>query len=180
VGQLSTEWDVPVYAHEAEHPYLTGEKDYPEGKTDADEGLVAKLSGHFPNSAIDISKRLLKLPQGGTVPALPDWQWVATPGHTEGHISLFRPGDGVLIAGDAFTSTKQESLLSVLFQRERVKGPPAYFTQDWAAAKASVRKLAALKPTLALLSHGKPLEGEQLTRHLEYLTESFNEVTVPR
>jgi glyoxylase-like metal-dependent hydrolase (beta-lactamase superfamily II) len=180
VKRLASLWDVPVYAHELEHPYLTGEKDYPPGKTEADEGLVAKMSAHFPDSAIDISGRLLKLPADGAVPGFSDWTWVATPGHTPGHVSLFRPADGVLVAGDAFTSTKQESLLSVLFQREKVKGPPAYFTQDWAAAKASVHKLAAMKPTLALLSHGKPLEGDDLTDNLEYLAEHFDKAAVPR
>jgi hypothetical protein len=39
---------------------------------------------------------------------MPGWRWMHTPGHTEGHVCLFRNSDRTLIAGDAFTTTKQE------------------------------------------------------------------------
>lgn len=39
--------------------------------------------------------------EGGDLPGAPGWRWVWTPGHTAGHVSLFRPADGVLVAGDA-------------------------------------------------------------------------------
>ena len=42
---------------------------------------------------------------------MPGWRWVHTPGHTAGHVSLFRDADRTLIAGDAFVTTKQESAL---------------------------------------------------------------------
>lgn len=37
----------------------------------------------------------------GRLPAAPGWQFVWTPGHTAGHLALFRERDGLLIAGDA-------------------------------------------------------------------------------
>lgn len=180
VKSLSNYWDVPVYASKEEFPYLTGDRDYPPGNPDADEGLVAKMSAHFPNQAIDISERLLPLPDDGSAPQMPDWKWVATPGHTKGHICLYREKDGVLIAGDAFTSTKQESLINVLVQKDKIKGPPAYFTQDWEDAKSSVVKLRDLHPSLAILSHGNPIGGEELQEHLNYLAEHFDEMAVPQ
>lgn len=180
VKALSAFWDVPVYAARAEFPYLTGDRDYPPGNPEADEGLVARMSAHFPNRAIDLGDRLLPLPDDGTVPDMPQWRWIATPGHTEGHICLFREKDRLLIAGDAFTGTKQESLLSVLTQKDRVKGPPAYFTQDWEKAKESVVRLRDLKPSLAILSHGNPMSGHELQEHLDSLAENFDKTAVPR
>jgi glyoxylase-like metal-dependent hydrolase (beta-lactamase superfamily II) len=179
VRRLAETWDVPVYAHPLETPYLTGERSYPEGRPDADKGLVAKMSAHFPERPIDVGRRLSELPRDGFVPAFPEWRWIATPGHTPGHVSLFRRKDGILIVGDAFAGTKQESLLSVLTQEESVKGPPAYFTQDWDSAKQSVQKLWDLKPNLALFSHGNPKEGEDLSERLGYLASHFEEVARP-
>lgn len=176
---LSAQWDVPVYAHPLELPYLTGEKDYPQGNPEADEGLVAKMSSHFPNRSINISGCVRALPEDGSVPEFPEWKWIQTNGHTQGHISLFREKDGVLIAGDAFTGTKQESLISVLTQKEKVKGPPAYFTEDWDAAKKSVFRIRELNPKLAILSHGQPMSGVDLRDNLNYLTEHFDSAAVP-
>lgn len=180
VKKLSEYWDAPVYANLLELPYLTGEKDYPKGNPNADEGLVAKMSTHFPNKAINLGEKVHPLPGDGSIPHLPEWRWLTTPGHTEGHISLYRERDKVLIVGDAFTGTKQESLFSVTTQREKVKGPPAYFTPDWETAKQSVIKLKRLKPAIALFSHGKPLSGVELQKHLDYLTENFDSIAVPK
>jgi glyoxylase-like metal-dependent hydrolase (beta-lactamase superfamily II) len=107
---LAKQWDVPVYIHQLELPYVTGEKNYPVADACVDEGLVAKISPTFPHKGIDISGRAANLPSDGSVPGMPGWQWIHTPGHTEGHISLFRERDRTLIAGDAFSTVKQESL----------------------------------------------------------------------
>ena len=79
--------------------------------------------------------------RGGNGRGLPGWRVIETPGHSPGHVSLFRESDGVLIAGDAFVTTKQESLLAVMTQRQELRGPPMYFTCDWDAARESVQKL---------------------------------------
>lgn len=179
VIKLAEMWDVPVYAHELELPYLTGKKDYPPADPTVSEGLVAKMSPTFPHTAIDLGMRAVALPADQSVPGMPGWQWVHTPGHTEGHVSLFRASDRVLLAGDAFTTVKQESLLSVLTQKERISGPPAYLTTDWAAAAASVKRLRDLNPSLAIPSHGQPMRGEELTRHLDLLTRHFDAIAVP-
>lgn len=179
VMKLTLQWDVPVYSHELELPYITGGKDYPTGDPTVDEGLVAKISPHFPHKSINLGYRAVALPSDGRVPGMPGWKWVHTPGHTEGHISLFRESDKTIIAGDAFTTTKQESLTSVLTQREHIKGPPAYLTTDWAAAKKSVQVIKELNPKLAIPSHGLPMKGEELAKHLDLLTHEFNKIAVP-
>ena len=177
---LSEFWDVPVYAHELEMPYITGKKDYPVADVSVDGGIVAKLSKSYPHTSIDLGIRAVALPGDGSVPGMPDWRWIPTPGHTEGHVSLFRDRDRVLIVGDAFSTTKQESLFSVLMRRERISGPPRYFTTDWEAAENSVRKLRDLKPFLVIPSHGKPMEGEELTGNLEVLVSEFNKIAKPQ
>src|ERR671919_701782 len=90
--------------------------------------------------------RIRPLPVDGSIPAMPGWRWIHTPGHSPGHVSLFRDSDRTLIAGDAFVTTKQESAIAALTNRPEIHGPPAYFTPDWTASRRSVERLAALEP----------------------------------
>lgn len=179
VIELSDHWNIPVYAHKMELPYLTGELDYPPADPTVGEGLIAEMSFLFPNNGIDLGHRVHALPDNGTIPSMPEWQWIHTPGHTPGHISLFRESDGILIAGDAITTLKQESLLSVLTQKQDLNGPPAYFTTDWQNAENSVKTLRQLKPTLAITSHGGPMKGEELKVALANLSANFHQEAVP-
>ena len=179
VIKLAELWDVPVYSHYLELPYITGKKDYPIADASVDEGLVAKLSPTFPHTSIDIGYRAVALPDDRSVPGMPGWKWIHTPGHTDGHVCLFRESDRALIAGDAFSTVKQESLMSVLTQEEQISGPPKYLTVDWAAAEKSVRRLNALEPALAIPSHGQPMKGEELAKHLAALTQNFADLAVP-
>ncbi len=88
------------------------------------------MSPTFQHTSINISLSAGALPNDGSVPGASDWKWIHTPGHTEGHISLFREKDRVLIVGDTFSTTKQESLLSVVTQAGQISGPPKYLTTD--------------------------------------------------
>ena len=103
-----------------------------------------------------------------------------TPGHTPGHVSLWRADDQAVIAGDAFITTSQESVYAVMTQREELHGPPQYFTTDWDAAKLSVQKLADLNPTVALTGHGHALRGAKMTEALHALARDFDRVAVPQ
>lgn len=179
VRELAELWDVPVYAHRMEMPYLTGRSDYPPPDPTVGGGLMARLAMLYPNRPIDLRPRARVLLNDGTVPGMPGWHWIHTPGHTPGHVSLYRDEDGVLIAGDAFVTTKQESAIAVMTQRPELHGPPAYFTPDWRAAGRSVRELAALRPNVAATGHGKPMSGETLRRELDRLAADFERLAVP-
>ncbi|PLS05879.1 MBL fold metallo-hydrolase [Neobacillus cucumis] len=179
IVSILEDWEIPVYAHDDELPYLTGKKDYPPGDPNVDHGLVAKMSPMFPNHGIDISKHVHPLPSDGTVPHMNGWKWIHTPGHTPGHISLFREQDRTLIAGDAFVTVKQESLYKVITQTKEISGPPRYYTTDWDAAYESVKKLEALKPKVAVTGHGIPISGEELSKDLQYLVVHFDEIAKP-
>ena len=72
-------------------------------------------------------------------------QIVATPGHTLGHISVFDPETGVLVTGDAVRNTSG------------LQGSDPQYTDDEAAAAASLAKLAKLPVKTILFGHGEPL-----------------------
>jgi glyoxylase-like metal-dependent hydrolase (beta-lactamase superfamily II) len=173
-------WDVPVYAHRLEMPYLSGRAKYPPPDPTVGGGLFARVSPTFPRGPFDFGDRLEPLPYSGDVPHMPGWRWVATPGHSPGHVSLFRDADRALIAGDAFVTTKQESFLAVMSQAPEMHGPPMYWTQDWESARESVVALAALEPEVAVTGHGLPLRGEALRASLHDLARNFDQVARPR
>ncbi|MBA4167831.1 MAG: MBL fold metallo-hydrolase [Chitinophagaceae bacterium] len=177
--KLADEWDVPVYAHIMEKPYLTGASAYPPPDPFAGGGLMSLISFSYPKGPIDISDRFVALPADGSVPYLPGWKYVHTPGHAPGHVSFFRQSDRVLIAGDAFVTTDQESALSVMLQKRKLQGPPKYFTYNWGSAERSVKLLAALEPSIAVTGHGKPMEGEEMRQSLHDLADHFADEAVP-
>jgi len=179
VRELAERWDVPVYAHELEMPYLTGRSKYPPPDPTVGGGAMARLSPLFPADPVHLGDRVRTLPADGAVPGMPGWRWLATPGHSPGHVSLWRESDRTLIAGDAFVTTKQESALAAITQRPELHGPPMYFTPDWDESRASVERLAALEPELAVTGHGRPMHGEALRAALHALARDFDQVARP-
>jgi glyoxylase-like metal-dependent hydrolase (beta-lactamase superfamily II) len=182
VGALETlvgRWDVPVFAHRLERPYLDGSSAYPPADPFVGGGMMATLSRFFPRSPVDVGTHLSDLPSDGGVPFLPGWKWIHTPGHTPGHVSLWRASDTLLVAGDACVTTRQESAYSALTQEPELHGPPAYFTQDWDAARESVRTLAALRPDVVVPGHGRPMRGPGMRDALELLARDFDERARP-
>jgi glyoxylase-like metal-dependent hydrolase (beta-lactamase superfamily II) len=176
---LLEEWDVPVFAHEPEMPYLQGRLSYPAPRAAAGGGLMSVLAPFYPRGPIDLGNRVQTLPADGAVPALPGWRWVHTPGHTAGHVSLFRDSDQTLVVGDAFCTTKQESALAIATQKPELHGPPAYYTSDWDAAKRSVELLANLRPRVVAPGHGLPMAGVDVADALQTLARDFDQVARP-
>ena len=177
--ELVRRWQVPVYVHELELPYVTGRSSYPPPDPVVGGGAMAFLSRFYPRKPIDLGASVLMLPADGGVPSAGEWRWLHTPGHAPGHVSLFRDRDHVLVAGDAFVTTKQESLFAVATQRAEVHGPPMYYTPDWRAAEESVQTLAALDPEVAVTGHGIPMRGERLARELRDLADHFRSRAMP-
>lgn len=180
LARLLDDWDVPVYAHPFELPHLTGRLAYPRPDPTVGGGLIARSSFLFPRGPYDFGARLLALPRDGRVPIAPEWLAIHTPGHTAGHVAFLRADGGVLIAGDAVTTTQQESAIAVATQRLELNGPPAYFTTDWDAARWSVQRLAAHPVECLLSGHGQPMSGEAMRRDLRDLAEHFDERARPR
>lgn len=87
-------------------------------------------------------------------------QVVATPGHTAGHLSVFDPDTGVLVAGDALTNDG------------RLTGSNPQFTEDDAQATASIQTMAALVPETILVGHGAPVL-DNAAQQLQELADSL-------
>lgn len=99
-------------------------------------------AGEADVSAIDSAKPLKPVKDGDEVFGL---QIIATPGHTAGHVSVFDPSTGVLVAGDALRTN------------DGLTGSDPKYTADATQAAASVRKLATLQVRTILPGHGDPL-----------------------
>lgn len=177
---LSERWDAPVYAHPLERPYLDGSASYPPPDPSVGGGLMSQLAPLYPRGPVNVSGRLHDLPADGSVPEMPGWRWLHTPGHTPGHVSFWREADRTIIAGDAFITTAQESAYSVAVQKPEMHGPPMYYTTNWDKARTSVEDLAALEPERVVTGHGRAMQGPGMRAALHELARDFERVAVPK
>ncbi len=93
-----------------------------------------------------------------------DFEVIETPGHTPGHISLWREADRVVILGDVASHRNPLSLSPGL------REPSRLVTRDPLENRRSLRKIAALRPRLVCFGHGPPLaDGERFVRWTEAL-----------
>jgi hydroxyacylglutathione hydrolase len=76
---------------------------------------------------------------------------IDAPGHSAGHVALWREPDGVLVIGDVLTN------MDVMTGIPGLHEPKPYLTPDPAENRRSIRKVAALAPNLVLFGHGPPL-----------------------
>ena len=166
---LCQEWDCPVYAHPLEHPYLTGRACYPSPDPGAAGGLLSKAAMARTMKPLELGSRLRALPEDGGLPFMPGWKWLHTPGHSAGHIALWRESDRALVAGDALLTTSQRGAFAVNCHELALSGPPRMLTQDPDLALGSLRLLAGLQPELILSGHGRALRGPKARQALTQL-----------
>lgn len=167
---LSDAWDAPIYAHAAELPFLDGHSDYPP-QDPTPGGAICFLSRLFPREGLDLGTRVEMLAEDGSVPALDGWRWVHTPGHTPGHVSLFREEDRLLLAGDAVATMDLDSWATQLTHAQRLSRPPTPFTPDWQSARASLERLADLEPACIGAGHGPPLTAADTAARLRHFVD---------
>lgn len=79
------------------------------------------------------------------------FQVLDVPGHSAGHVALWRERDRVLILGDVLNS--QEVFTGIRGLRE----PKRFFTPDPERNRRSARRLGELEPSVALFGHGPPV-----------------------
>ena len=151
---LAALWSAPVYAHPLEMPYLTGRSNYPPPDPTVG-GAMAAMSRVFPTSGRTLDARLIPL-EGDRIPEMPGWRWIHTPGHTAGHVSLFRDTDGTLLAGDAIVTMNTDSWVEQVLRSPEPCYPPTPLTPDWIQARRSVETIASLQPRAIASGHGYP------------------------
>ncbi|MEN0046937.1 MAG: MBL fold metallo-hydrolase [Bacteroidota bacterium] len=141
---ICDEFSVPLICHEKEVPRAeTGlaTQDYPSSKS-----IISRLQqkywagkGHKVEKIVKENERI------------GNFSVIETPGHSSGHISLFREKDGVLIIGDAAVN------MNLLTTVEGLHLPPAMFTSDQELNIQSLQKLADLNPKIICFGHGSVL-----------------------
>jgi len=80
-----------------------------------------------------------------------DFTVVTLPGHTPGHIGLWRERDRTLICGDAMRSMNLFTGIPSLGEM------PNFFTVDEAESRRSIHKMAALEAKTICFGHGAPM-----------------------
>ena len=161
--ELLKTWDVPVYAHHTELPFLTGRRVIrrripPWAAVASCPGLLS-----FSEIPIDLGARR-RVSAGRRAAGAAGLAYRRYARTHPGACLLFREEDRLLLAGDAFVTLHAESLLANLTLDPRVQRPPAYFTPDWPATRVSLLKLAELAPETVATGHGQPLGGEVMKR----------------
>ncbi|CAN5239494.1 MBL fold metallo-hydrolase [soil metagenome] len=102
--------------------------------------------------------------EAGALPGVEGWQFVWTPGHTAGHLSLFRAADRVLVAGDAVLP-RITPTIGVNRQRSDPVG-------DYLDA---LQRLERLNPTLGVAGHDELIKDPpERLRELRDATQQEN------
>jgi len=109
------------------------------------EALRRPSRGRLFASVVRPPTRFHPLEDGDVLPVLGGLRVVHTPGHTPGSICLYAPRDRILFTGDALQ-----------VQRGRVVFASRLYSDDYGAAKSSVRKMAALDVATIVFAHYPP------------------------
>jgi len=120
-------------------PRLSGEKKL---KETGGNGLMFRLLGVFMR--VERVKPDLELKEGSTIGPL---TIIDTPGHTDGSISIYKPGDAIFV-GDLL---RTGSLGRLQLASPRM-------SRDMEEVKRSVEKISRLEFQMLLPGHGKPIQ----------------------
>ncbi|MBA3799155.1 MAG: MBL fold metallo-hydrolase [Geodermatophilaceae bacterium] len=124
-------------------PLWTGERDAQAVETATPVPASGRLSGLMMRMRMPPAHPVgRRLSEGDEVAG---FTVLDVPGHSPGHIALWRESDGVLLCGDVF------------FNLRRPGPPPDMLTVDPERNRESMRRLAELRPALVLFGHGRPL-----------------------
>jgi glyoxylase-like metal-dependent hydrolase (beta-lactamase superfamily II) len=175
--ELAQAWECPIHVHPDDLPIASG--DFLAMSRTAgplDRWLILpfmRAVGRRRRAAIiarsSLAGMVYPLVTENGAPNLQGWRWLPTPGHSPGHVSLFRERDGVLLTGDAVVNLQVNSVFGALFGRVGLSGPPWYTTWDRAAAARSILELARLEPRVLGSGHGPPLVGPGVALRLKEL-----------
>jgi glyoxylase-like metal-dependent hydrolase (beta-lactamase superfamily II) len=177
--ELARYWRCPVYLHPDELPMVGGEvATFWRHSFPLDRWLflpLLRLTGRKRIEALvsrgDLRDFTRVLDEDGTVPGLPGWAAVPTPGHTPGHVAFFRRDDRLLLSGDAVV-TRVGPLARLQGRRSGLTRSPWYFTWDRRAARRAVATLTTLEPLVIASGHGEPLSISDLPDRLRALARS--------
>ncbi len=135
--------DIPLACHADDVDAMEGRR--PVSGEQLTNPIVKKVQASWEGPPHKVSR---VLEEGDEVAG---FRVVHTPGHARGHVVYFRESDGVTICGDVIRNMNYATGAAGLDE------PPEMFTYDPAENRRSIRKLAALKPSVLLPGHGPAL-----------------------
>lgn len=144
--RICAEFSIPLLCHpnevlRTETGMVT--KDYP-----TPQHWIAKLQQRYwAGQGHEVEQTIVENDKIG------NFRVIETPGHSAGHISLFRERDGVLIIGDVATN------MNLLTTATGLRLPPNIFTSDQQRNIESLQKLATLKPAIICFGHGPVMQN---------------------
>ncbi len=138
--EICRDRDIPLACHADDVDAMEGR--VPVSGEQVTSDLVKKLQGFWEGPPHKVSRVLEDGERVG------DFTVLHTPGHARGHVVYFRESDGVAICGDVIRN------INYATGRTGLDEPPEMFTYDPAENRRSIRRLAALEPTLLLPGHG--------------------------
>ncbi|MNW29175.1 putative metallo-hydrolase YflN [compost metagenome] len=156
--------DTALLAHEDEIPYLTGDKPFIKMTPER----ISQLQGMMRQDADALLARLPDLRfakllhDGDVLPYGGGIQIIHTPGHTPGHISIYVPGEGLLLTADELRVVDEELV-----------GPMEVATPDMRQAILSLDKLLELDIRQILCYHGGFYSDADIAATLRSLRESL-------
>jgi glyoxylase-like metal-dependent hydrolase (beta-lactamase superfamily II) len=117
--------------------------------------LSARVGPLWTGPPHPVARRLREGDQVG------NFRVLETPGHTAGHVSYWREGDGVLVMGDVLANLNIWNGLPMLCEPQRM------FSVDPARNRRSARRFLELNPRLICFGHGPPLRDSR--RFIDYV-----------
>ncbi len=151
----------PVYCHPAERAAALSDETF------RDYWDLAKLDWH----GRILLRRLLPIWDGGAVPIagtvsegdeIAGFRVVDLPGHAPGLIGLFRDSDRLALVSDCvYTLDPQTG------KKGGPRIPHPAFDLDVAQARASIRKLSELAPSVVWAGHAEPVTGDVSARLMQ-------------
>jgi hydroxyacylglutathione hydrolase len=147
---------IPLACHADDVDAMEGRRPVQEAATDNPVNKIIARLWQGPPYKVDRA-----LEEGDEVAG---FRVVHAPGHSRGEVIFFRESDRVAICGDVIRNMSYATGLP------GIKEPPNIFTTDPAENRRSIRKLAALEPSLILPGHGPPVaDMEKFSRFVDGL-----------
>ena len=112
---LAAYWNVPVFAHEAELPFLTGQCDYPPADPSACGGWLSLASRFVSTHGRDLRPFVQAFPPRPLTVGPLGWEVISLPGHTPGN-------DYINAVAEIETKLPAPTLLQHLQQIEQAAG----------------------------------------------------------
>jgi hydroxyacylglutathione hydrolase len=145
----------PVWGSEGDADALEGKVPEPVSPDHRDH-IVNRLFAGWWKDKHPVARRLA---EGDEVAG---FEVIAFPGHTPGMIGLWRESDRTVVCADTMRSMNLATGLPQLGEM------PDLFTWDKPESRRSIRKLAALEPSIACFGHGRPLTTNTAAKLQEF------------